>query len=87
MIKSGFGEKAGREDECGVCRIHRKSLLITFSEGTGHRSDAGCKSMYVHHSTPTAVEASRQKLLVRSPRTASSQLMKPMFCYLTFFFF
>lgn len=46
MIKSGFSEKAGREDECGVCRIHRKSLLIPFSEGTGHRSDAGCKSMY-----------------------------------------
>lgn len=45
--------------------------------------------MHVHHSSPTAVEASHRRLLVGSPWTASSQLMKPMFCYLSsiFFFF
>lgn len=43
--------------------------------------------MHVHHSTPTAVEASHQRLLVGSQQTASSQLMKLIFCYLPLGFF
>lgn len=58
------------DDEFGVNGFQKRRFLIIVSEGTvtGHRSYAGCKSMFGHlnlphtpHSAPSAVDSQHRR--------------------------